>query len=174
MELRYEGNAAVHPNQSAAITLPRLFFEQVDDSNIGIIFGFYKTEALFSINKNSSYPPTGSRTTRQTRVISPVIAATVIESSPRNTENITIIFRVTKFNNTDMVCNINISVKVIVHCYLSFIYVYSLWLQDQWNVSLGILRIQIILAWYDIIIKHKGYNTAIFFFIIHVYMYQVL
>ena len=133
MELRYEGNAAVHPNQSAAITLPRLFFEQVDDSNIGIIFGFYKTEALFSINKNSSYPPTGSRTTRQTRVISPVIAATVIESSPRNTENITIIlnFRVTKFNNTDMVCNINISVKVIVHCYLSFIYVYSLWLQDQ-------------------------------------------
>ena len=112
MELRYEGNAAVHPNQNAAITLPPLFFEQVNDSNIGIIFGFYKTAALFSINKNSSHPPTSSKTTRQTQVISPVIAATVIESSPRNTENITIIFRVTKFNNTSMVCNINISVKV--------------------------------------------------------------
>ena len=56
------------------------------------------------------HPPTSSRTTRQTQVISPVIAATVIESSPRNTENIMIIFRVT--NNTGMVCNINISVKV--------------------------------------------------------------
>lgn len=126
VELRYEGNTAIYPNESVAITLPPLFFKQVDDSNISIFFGFYETPVLFPVDKSSSHPPTGSSTTRQRQIISPVIAATVIESSPRNTENITIVFRVP--NNTGMVHN-NISVKVCIH--YSLFSTYSLWLQDQ-------------------------------------------
>lgn len=100
------------PQQNAAIHLPTSVFAQIpDQTNLGIVVGYYETATLFPITGPANAP-------RQTQVYSSVVSATVGQNTNIQNleETVTIAFRLQ--DKVDVVSYYNIMVwgkcKIII------------------------------------------------------------